>query len=1159
MGKNDTFYFLKVELGIDTCEEVAAIERLKHGPEYLWLWIRLALKYANYGGVLCRRIGEQVLPVTADDLEAEMKGGFTDVSIKDGVATLIQGSLIYINSDGFMAITGLTISGDPKEPTLHKQNSNTDIVRPLSIGNDTKSAVYQRERRKQLKEGDKKLQLPAPEKPMMSYADIAKKAGCIKQTVINHIKRLGWESHIVTMGQKKMVPESISRFLICKITGKNITPEIIEALPYGTYIAVETKPSRGYTLNTDWRVIFEIREDGKILDFTDSNNENLLLQQVIRGDVRVFKEDLELAELNGVDRSNYLDGGYKGGEAAHQDGEVNPSQAIGGKTHNALRTAHLNNIEFTITNVSTLSVLSDAGTLQEFQPGEMVTVIKTYYNDEVGAYIAETKDKALPYGTYTIQETKTNNAYLLTDGTPRTFEIETDGEIVTTDKQTHHKFVEGERMIFRNQIKRGEFEFVKIQGYTTERIQSLWVLENATSNEKHVLVTDPNGEYHSAEFDHSDNTNANDFLLDQIGDSYETMINLDAGLADGSITEYHGLWFGLSEDGDMAAVNDELNSLPYGQYTLHEVRTPSNDGMELQNFSFYITRDQKLVHLGTVTDYGITLSTTAKDAGSGTQTGAPSTNTHLIDTVKYNGVMDYGTYVLKTSLVYNDTGEPVLDSKGKEVTKETTVSLTKQSGTIEVTVSFDSTQMAGRSVVFFEELYDMEGNRVSGHTDLLDTNQTVSFAGIQTTLADTTPAEEGSGTVILTDTVKYSGLIVGKTYEMTGTLMNKKTGKALEGVDPVTVAFTPETSDGSVEVIFEVSSDLLKGNITVVAFESCTQDGIEIAVHADINDKNQTVEFKEPEIHTTATDQEDGDHYVKPSEHTVITDKVEYSNLTPGKTYKLTGVLMNQANSMPIDGVDPVTVEFTPTAADGYVTVTFELDTTSKLYYKIVVFEYLYLGDVEITAHNDITDKGQTVMVKDKDNPKPTPTPTPTPTPKPDGPKIHTMAYSAKDGYDYVGPDESVTIRDIVYYSNLTPGKEYEIRGILHKKHPDGWDMGELLSNGSTVTAYTVFTPQSESGTVELQFTFDATALNGYTAVVFEDLYQDGVLITSHADISDEDQAILISRSPRYRRRRISWVRTGIGSNMIIFGGLGVAAGAALIILLRKRSKLNKK
>lgn len=45
MAVNNTFYFLKVELGIDTCEEVAAVERTRHGPEILWFWIRLALKY----------------------------------------------------------------------------------------------------------------------------------------------------------------------------------------------------------------------------------------------------------------------------------------------------------------------------------------------------------------------------------------------------------------------------------------------------------------------------------------------------------------------------------------------------------------------------------------------------------------------------------------------------------------------------------------------------------------------------------------------------------------------------------------------------------------------------------------------------------------------------------------------------------------------------------------------------------------------------------------------------------------------------------------------------------------------------------------------------------------------------------------------------------
>ena len=86
--------------------------------------------------------------------------------------------------------------------------------------------------------------------------------------------------------------------------------------------------------------------------------------------------------------------------------------------------ANLNNITFTISNVSTLSILSDAGELVEYEPGSVVTTIKTHYDNDLDKYVACTENKALPYGTYTIRETKTNNAYLLTDGTPRTFEIE---------------------------------------------------------------------------------------------------------------------------------------------------------------------------------------------------------------------------------------------------------------------------------------------------------------------------------------------------------------------------------------------------------------------------------------------------------------------------------------------------------------------------------------------------------------------------------------------------------------------------------------------------------------------------------------------------------------------------------------------------------------
>ena len=241
---NETFYFLKVELGIDSCEEVAAVERLKHGPEYLWLWIRLALKYTNYNGVLCRRIGDKVLPLTAEDIEAEMKGGFSDVSIKDGVTTLIEANLIFINSNGFMQITGLVLSGDPLEPTLHKQNSNKTDIRPLSVGKDSKIAAYHRNYRKVKKDEEVKL-LTAPENNTLTYAEIATKAKCSKQTVSNYIKNLGLENIIIHQGQKKLLPHNAAQYLICHITGKKVPQEVFDGLRFDGFDSLRqpSKPS----------------------------------------------------------------------------------------------------------------------------------------------------------------------------------------------------------------------------------------------------------------------------------------------------------------------------------------------------------------------------------------------------------------------------------------------------------------------------------------------------------------------------------------------------------------------------------------------------------------------------------------------------------------------------------------------------------------------------------------------------------------------------------------------------------------------------------------------------------------------------------------------------------------------------------------------------
>lgn len=104
-------------------------------------------------------------------------------------------------------------------------------------------------------------------------------------------------------------------------------------------------------------------------------------------------------------------------------------------------------------------------------------------------------------------------------------------------------------------------------------------------------------------------------------------------------------------------------------------------------------------------------------------------------------------------------------------------------------------------------------------------------------------------TVTIVDTASYTGLTPGKEYTLTGTLVDKETGKPVQsgGRDVTsTVAFTPDAPNGSVDVTFEFDGNALDGH-KVVAFESLKQDGEEVASHADIDDEGQTVELVPPE------------------------------------------------------------------------------------------------------------------------------------------------------------------------------------------------------------------------------------------------------------------------------------------------------------------------
>ena len=221
---------------------------------------------------------------------------------------------------------------------------------------------------------------------------------------------------------------------------------------------------------------------------------------------------------------------------------------------------------------------------------------------------------------------------------------------------------------------------------------------------------------------------------------------------------------------------------------------------------------------------------------------------------------------------------------------------------------------------------------------------------------------------MLTDTVSYSHLIPGKEYVLKGALMDKNTGKAFtesgEAVTAETV-FTPETPNGTVTVSFTFDSRLIKENTSLVVFETLYKDGKELAVHADIEDEDQTVKVTVPEIGTKAT--VNGEKSATAKGDITIEDTVSYKNLTVGKEYTVKGILMDKATGKPflVNGKEVISeVTFTAEKKDGEITVRFTFDGSKVTKQTdIVVFETLYRDGMELTAHADIEDGGQTVTL----------------------------------------------------------------------------------------------------------------------------------------------------------------------------------------------------
>ena len=437
-----------------------------------------------------------------------------------------------------------------------------------------------------------------------------------------------------------------------------------------------------------------------------------------------------------------------------------------------------------------------------------------------------------------------------------------------------------------------------------------------------------------------------------------------------------------------------------------------------------------------------------------------------------------------------ETGKKLLDKNGKEITSEKEFTAESKNGSIDIEFTFDSSLLAGKTTVVFEDLYN-ENVRVAFHTDIKDEGQTVHYPEIHTTATDKA-SQTHTGTVdeqtTITDKVDYKNLVIGNTYEVRGVLMDKTTGKELLDREKkeitATKKFTAEKPDGTVELEFTFDSSLLTGK-SVVVFEDLYNENIKVAFHTDIRDEGQTVHY--PEIHTTATDAVTKTHTAAPDSKTTIIDKVDYKNLVQGESYEVSGIIMDKTTGEALTDKNGNTITsktaFKAEKADGSIDVTFTFDSTLLEDKSVVVYEDLYSGNAKVTSHADITDEGQTVNF----------------------PKIQTTATD-KNTFTHTGMiAEKTTITDKVDYSNLTIGEKYKLSGVLMNQ-----ETGKKLldKDGKEITSEKEFTAESKDGSIDIEFTFDSSLLAGKTTVVFEDLYNEKIRVASHADIKDEEQSV---------------------------------------------------
>lgn len=636
----------------------------------------------------------------------------------------------------------------------------------------------------------------------------------------------------------------------------------------------------------------------------------------------------------------------------------------------------------------------------------------------------------IPRGTVTIQETKAPEGYennlSLTDQNGQGGD---DLYLVQIQNKGDMSSISGGNVFEgTDTVMRGDFSFTKKNGTTNKIMPNIpFKITNVASGEAHTVYTDENGYFssQSSYVPHSQNTNKEQAKS--------------------------GLWFG-----DTSVLDDNEGALPFGEYSIEELRCSTNTGLKMYKGKFTIDQNGMVWEFGTIVNSQIEISTQVIDTTTGSSIIGSMNDEYgyvIGDEINIDGL---STGYAELKLKDKATGEYIKGTDGKDLKVGGEISEGYASDGLanlglEVPTEVLHT-LQGKTIVACVRVYALNSNGtpnydklLGAHEDLDDVNETLYFPSLETTMTEKSTSLHDvsiAGASVLEDTVKVKN-IPARFYELESSFIYKFVGtlvdqngnpvKGTDGKNITTSTAVKQMANNCFDQTFTLTynlPELVKQKYAGQTLHSFVelwgsvygeQDFLSIiAFERDVKNPSQTISL--PIIESTRVSKD-----ILTSTDNGITDEVVLKGLTKENWYTVEGEIVDKSTGKLI----------TQTR-----TITYGKDD----------FDYQYAIPGE-GANYSVTQNA-----------------------------AYGTIFQTENGYFRLNEDE-------LYIFCESDGTQLGTKTLTRDEFESELFPGDTFEEKRPLSVQYTFVANAKDDTKQVKFTFDVDALRGKSYVVTEKLY----------------------------------------------------------------------